>query len=153
MSAGNVSQFLELLFVGLLAGFELAIHYGIGTPPLSLAEDAQILLRQDMVRRLRILVPIIFLPSFVLAVWSVVQGWNEPGLVLRCAIVGMLFIWILIRIVQTVPVNSATLEWNPGAPPKDWRSLVERTERFHVVAAWVAVFAFLCSLLSNFQLR
>jgi hypothetical protein len=41
------------------------VHYGLGAPPESLREDAQILLRQTMVRRLRILAPLIFFPTLL----------------------------------------------------------------------------------------
>jgi hypothetical protein len=144
-----VTQYFELLFVGLLAGFEVAVHYGIGAPPSSLTEAAQIALRQVMIRRLRVLAPIIFLPSLLLAVLITVQERHSAGR-LRYTVIGMLLVWIAIRIVRTVPVNSATLAWNPDAPPRNWRSLVERTERYHVVAALAAIVAFLCSLASAF---
>jgi len=99
-----------------------------------------------MVRRLRILAPILFLPSFVLAGLIAMQKGHEVGMRLRYLCVAMLLVWAVIRVVRTVPVNSATLEWNPEAPPRNWRSLVETTERFHVVAVWTTIIAFLCSL-------
>ena len=151
MPPGDVIQIRELLFVGLLAGLEIGVHYGIGAPPSTLPENAQILLRQAMVRRLRILAPAIFLPSLVSAVALAVlqRRAAEPGLLYLT--IGMLLVWIVVRIIRTVPVNSATLEWNPEAPPKDWRSRLERTERFHVVATWAAVMAFLSSLVAAFR--
>ena len=30
-------------------------------------------------------------------------------------------------------------------------SLIDRTEQFHVIAAWAAIFAFICSLMSALQ--
>jgi hypothetical protein len=149
MPQADLTQYFELLFVGLLAGFEIAVHYGIGAPPPALPEAYQIVLRQAMVRRLRVLAPIIFLPSLLLAVMITIQKRHTAGR-LRYTVIGMLLVWIAIRIVRTVPVNSATLQWNPDAPPTNWRSLVERTERYHVVAAWAAIIAFLCSLASAF---
>ena len=50
--------------------------------------------------------------------------------------------WILIRVVGTVPINSATVDWQLSAPPKNWRELVNRAERFHIVGVWAAVLAF-----------
>ncbi len=146
----DVTSFLELFFVGLLAGFEVAVHYGIGAPPSALTESAQIVLRQAMVRRLRVLAPALFVPSLLLAIKIAFDGRNEPQSWLRFVAVSMLLMWTIIRIVRTVPVNGATLEWNPEAPPKNWQSLIERTERFHVVAAWAAIAAFLSSLFSRF---
>ncbi len=146
----GVTELLELFFVGLLAGFEVAVHYGVGAPPSALTESAQIILRQVMVRRLRVLAPVLFVPSFLLAIMIAVNERNEPQPWLRYVAVGMLLVWTIIRIARTVPVNSATLEWNPEAPPRDWRSLIERSERLHVVAAWAAIVAFLCFLASSF---
>lgn len=147
----GVTELFELFFTGLLAGFEVAVHYGLGAPPPALTESAQIILRQAMVRRLRVLAPALFAPSLFLAVMIAVNERNGSQSWLRYVAVSMLFVWTIIRIVRTVPVNSATLEWNPEAPPRDWRSLVQRTERFHVVAAWAAVVAFLSSLAASFS--
>ncbi len=147
----GVTELLGLFFVGLLAGFEVAVHYGIGAPPSALTESAQIILRQSMVRRLRVLAPMLFAPSLLFAIMIAVKERNEPQSWLRYIAISMLLVWTIIRIARTVPVNSATLEWNPEAPPSGWRSLIERTERFHVVAAWAAVVAFLSSLASTFS--
>jgi hypothetical protein len=130
-----VTELLELFFVGLLAGFEVAVHYGIGAPSSALTESAQIMLREAMIRRLRVLPPVLFLPSLLLTGMIAVNERNEPQSWLHYVAVSMLVVWMIIRIVRTVRVNSATLEWNPEAPPREWRSLVLRTERFHVVAA------------------
>lgn len=149
----HIADFLELLFVGLLAGIELAVHYGIGAPPLALSQSAQILLRQALVRRLRILIPAAFVPAFLFAVLVAFQQRHAPDPWLRWISVGMFLLWIVIRILRTVPVNSATLDWDPEAPPANWRSQVERTERFHVLGAWAAVIAFLCALFSTYKVR
>jgi hypothetical protein len=147
----GVTELLELFFVGLLAGFEVAVHYGIGVPPSALTESAQIILRQAMVRRLRVLAPALFVPSLLLAITIAVNERSAPQSWLRYVAVSMLLVWTVIRIARTIPVNSATLEWNPEAPPRGWHSLVQRTERFHVVAAWAAIVAFLSSLASSFS--
>jgi hypothetical protein len=150
MRHNAVLQLLQLLFAGLLAGFEIAVHYGIGPPPHVLRQEAQILLRQAMVRRLRVLAPMLFLPTLLLSVVDSVRERHESGSALRYVAVAALLVWAVVRIVRTVPVNSATLEWNPEAPPSNWRAQVETTERFHVVAAWCAVIVFVCSLASTF---
>lgn len=74
----GVTELLELLFVGLLAGFEVAVHYGIGVPPSALTESAQIILRQAMIRRLRVLAPVLFVPSLLLAITIAVYERNAP---------------------------------------------------------------------------
>lgn len=138
--------FLNLLFAGLLAGFEVAVHYGLGKPPDSLRDDAQIVLRQTLIVRLRILAPAIFLPTLVCGMAIAIRERHDGGLLLRSVALCGLFLWIVIRALRTVPVNSATLEWVPEAPPKNWRELVERTERYHVIAAWAAVITFISFL-------
>jgi hypothetical protein len=153
MQSGNTTHLLQLLFVGLLAGFEIGVHYGIGSPPQSLREDAQIVLRQSLVRRLRILAPALYLPSLLLTILATVRDRHNPGVWLSYAALAMFLVWALIRIVRAVPVNRATLEWSPEQPPINWRALVERTEQFHVVAAWAAVIAFACLLFSTFYCR
>ncbi len=83
-----------------------------------------------MVRRLRVLAPVLFAPSLVLAIMIALNERNEPRSWLRYVVVSMLLVWTVIRIARTVPINSAILEWNPEAPLGDWRSLVQRTGRF-----------------------
>ena len=153
MNLIDVISLCEVIFAGLLAGFEVGVHYGIGAPPSSLPEHAQILFRQALVRRLRILAPAIFLPALVLEILLTVQARHDSGAWLRDVTLGMFSLWIGIRVLRTVPVNSATLEWSPEAPPSNWRAQVQRTERFHVFAAWGTVIAFLCSLGSLYSLR
>lgn len=71
-----------------------------------------------------------------------------PGLLFRGAALLAILTWILVRIVGTVPINSATMDWNPENPPQNWRELLARTERFHIVGTWAALLAFVCFLLA-----
>ncbi len=137
---------LNLFFAGLLAGLELGVHYGLGALPETLSEPAQIQLRQAFVLRLRILVPIVFLPAAASTIALALWDGAGPGVWLRRVALSALLLWIVIRALRTVPINSATLAWRPEDPPKNWKFLVEKAERFHVVAAWAAVLAFLCLL-------
>jgi hypothetical protein len=146
-----VLTFFNLLFAGILAGFEIAVHYGLGAPPKSLCEDAQILLRQAMVLRLRILAPALFFPAFAFGIAAAVRDRAGKCLWLDGVALCALALWISIKALRTVPINSATLEWRADDPPKNWRQLIERAERFHVVAAWAAVVAFGCFLASALQ--
>jgi hypothetical protein len=143
----DLLQAATVMFSGILAGFEIAVHYGIGSPPQSLSEEAQVRLRQAMVLRLRVLAPGIFLPTLACGISLALRARQLSTVWPYSVAVGSLILWTLIRIWRTVPVNSATLEWDPYKPPTNWRQQVERTERFHVLAAWAAVIAFLCFLL------
>jgi hypothetical protein len=146
-------RFLTLLCAGLLAGFEVAVHYGFGSPPRSLNDAAQILLRQAMILRLRILAPVLFIPTLLLGICLTIQEAHRASVAFDSCALALLGVWIVIRILRTVPVNSATLGWNAEDPPLEWRERIERTERFHVVAAWAAVLAFMCFLVPALRYR
>ncbi|SRR6266487_2765213 len=74
MIATVVLGLVNLFCTGILAGEELVIYYGVRTPLASLDERPQTLLRQALIRRLRILVPAIFVPSILLGVAVTVLG-------------------------------------------------------------------------------
>jgi hypothetical protein len=144
--AQTILHFVNLFFAGMLAGIETAVHYGLGAPPTALSEQSQIQLRQVLVRKLRVLVPVFFVPTLASAIALTAIDGSAPGQWLRYSGLLALLIWIVIRVIRTVPINSETLTWNPGAPPKDWRLRVESAERFHVPGVWVSVIAFACFL-------
>ena len=134
-----------------VGGFRSCRALWFGASPAVPHRRVQILLRQAMVLRLRILAPALFLPTLASAISLTVQRRHDTRIWLHIAALALLGVWIMIRVLRTVPVNSATLEWNPLNPPEGWRAQVERTERFHVLAAWAAVTAFVCFLLSAFH--
>jgi hypothetical protein len=141
----NPRTFLDLasvFFAGMLAGMEFALHYGLSAPAALLDDHAQLRLRQALVRRLRVLVPAFFGPTAALGIAAAVLAGAAPGMWLRYGGVLALLIWIVIRVIGTVPINSATLTWRTEAPPKDWKARVARAERFHNVGVWAAVASF-----------
>jgi len=142
MNPATVLDFVNIFFAGMLAGIEFVIHYGLRGPSEILDEHSQLQLRQALVMRLRVLVPAFFVPTAVSGIALTVLDGAAPGLWFRCAGVLAMLIWILIRVIGTVPINSATLTWQPDAPPKDWKALVNHAERFHIVGVWAMVLAF-----------
>jgi|ERR1700678_3698174 len=101
-------HFANLFFAGMLAGIETGVHCGLGAPPKALSEQSQILLRQALVLKLRTLVPIYFVPAVASAVALTAIDGSSPGLWLRYAGLMALLIWIIIRVVRTIPINGAT---------------------------------------------
>lgn len=152
MNLANVLDFVNVFCAGILAGIEIVIHYGLRAPTEVLNEQSQIQLRQALVLRLRVLVPAFFVPTAVSGIAVTVLDDGAPGFWFRCA--GMLAVltWILIRVIGTIPINSAALTWQPSAPPKNWRALVNHAERFHVVGVWAGVMAF-ASFLTSMALK
>ena len=137
-----VLDLMSVFFAGMLAGIEFVIHYGVRSPTETLDDHAQLQLRKALVLRLRVLVPAFFVPAAILGIALTFLNSAAPGFVFRCAGVVALLTWIVIRVIGTVPINSATLTWQLSAPPKDWKAQVKRAERFHIVGVWAAVLAF-----------
>jgi len=146
MTPATVLDFVNVFFAGMLAGIEFVIHYGLRAPAEVLDDQSQLQLRQALVLRLRVLVPAFFVPAAVLGIALMVFNSAAPGFGFRCAGVAALLTWIVIRVIGTVPINSATLTWQLSAPPRDWKAQVNHAERFHIVGVWAAVLAFACFL-------
>ena len=119
MTPTTVLDFVNVFFAGMLAGIEFVIHYGLRGPSEILDEQSQLQFRQALVLRLRVLVPAFFVPAAVLGIALTVLNSAAPGFGFRCAGVVAILTWILIRVIGTVPINSATLTWQPSAPPKN----------------------------------
>src|SRR5207253_3944460 len=135
MNIVEIFLWVNLFFSGMLAGEELAIYYGVRIPVATLEERPQTLLRQALIRRLRLLVPGIYVPTLVSAVAVTVLG---SGLDLAFRVTGLLalLIWALVPLPGTARINSAILDWDPGELPKDWREQVKLWELFASVRPW-----------------
>jgi hypothetical protein len=142
MNPITILDFVNLFFAGMLAGIEFVIHYGLRGPSEVLDDHAQLQLRQSLVMRLRVLVPAFFAPTAVLGIILTILSGGISGSWFRYAAMLAVCIWIAIRVVGTVPINSATADWQLSAPPKNWKELVNRAERFHIVGVWAAILAF-----------
>jgi hypothetical protein len=148
MTLTTILDIVNVFFAGMLAGIEFVIHYGLRGPAEALDDHAQLQLRQALVLKLRLLVPAFFAPAAILGIALTFLNTTAPGFVFRCVGVVALFTWIAIRVIGTVPINSATLAWQLSAPPTDWKAQVTRAERFHTVGVWSAVVAFACFLIA-----
>ncbi|HVP61327.1 MAG TPA: DUF1772 domain-containing protein [Myxococcaceae bacterium] len=141
-------RLLTVFLAGLLAGEELVIRYGVCGPVAGLEEHAQIRLRQALIRRLRILVPIVLFAVVPSGVAVVILGGIDRRETFAGIGVACLIAFLAITLGGTVPIDQATLTWDPAAPPRDWRQLVRRWERLDTARTWAALAAFLCFLLS-----
>jgi hypothetical protein len=139
----------SLFFAGILAGMEVVIHYGLRRPSEVLDSRSQIQLRQALVVRLRLLVPAFFAPTALSGFGATVLGGVTPALWWRCGAMGALLVWVVIRVIGAVPINKATLAWDPAAPPGDWKGLIDHAERFHSVGVWAATLAFALLLVAQ----
>jgi uncharacterized membrane protein len=142
MGAGEVLGFVSVFGGGLLGGEEFVIRYGVRGPLARLEQEPHIRMRQGLIRTLRILVPSIFLPTLLSAVTVTVVDGADSGLAFRCAAILALLAWGAVTIRGTVPINEAAIEWDPAAPPANWRAVVDRWEDLNTVRAWLAIVAF-----------
>lgn len=138
----GILEFVNLFCAGILAGEEFVIRYGVRAPVASLDERPQIELRQALIRSLRVLVPGVFALTILSGAAVTVLGGFGLGLGFRCAGLLALITFILITLMGTVPINQATLTWEPAAPPENWRALVSRWERLDTARTWAAITAF-----------
>jgi uncharacterized membrane protein len=148
MTAGDIAGMVAVLFTGLLAGEELVIRYGVRGPLATLDDQPHILLRQALIRKLRVVVPSMYVLALLSAVTATALDGTDSGIVVRGAGIVALVLWIAVTLGGTVPINEAALEWKVGAPPASWRKQVERWERLNTVRTWAAATAFILLLVS-----
>jgi Domain of unknown function (DUF1772) len=137
-----IAEFLNLFFAGVLAGEELVICYGVRTVVAVLDQQPQIQLRHALIRKLRALVPAIFILTALSGLAAMSLDGTEPSFRLRCLAALGLLIWAVITLFGTAPINKNALTWRPDAPPNHWRGLVSRWERFDIARCWAAVISF-----------
>jgi Domain of unknown function (DUF1772) len=137
-----IIEFLNLFFAGVMAGEELVICYGVRTVVAVLDPQPQIQLRHALIRKMRSLVPTIFVLTALSEMAAMSLHGSAAGFRLRCLAALGLFVWVVATLFGTVPINKSTLAWRPDAPPNHWRVLVGRRERFDMVRCWAAVISF-----------
>jgi hypothetical protein len=140
-------EFSSLFFTGILAGVELAVCIGVRTPLATLPEKPQIEFRQSLIRRLRVLVPAIFLPALATSIGAAVSSATSSP----ARIVGLvgLGVWTAVTFGRTAWINKNALTWNSNAPPPDWKLRVAAWERLDIVRTVCAMSAFLAFICAS----
>jgi uncharacterized membrane protein len=98
--------------------------------------------RQTLILRLRVLVPTLFFLTLVSGATATVLSPNGARFVMHGAGLVALAVFIGVTLLGTVPINRAALDWDPAAPPPDWRATFARWERLDIVRTWAAGAAF-----------
>src|ERR1700733_2245032 len=98
MSAGTVLGFISVFGAGLLAGEEFVIRYGVRGPLSRLDQEPHILMRQGLIRTLRVLVPAILAPTLLSAVAITVVDGAGGGLAFRWAAILALVAWVVLTL-------------------------------------------------------
>jgi len=143
MNLTTILDFVTVFFAGLLAGALFVIDYGVGPAVAAILDDqSQIQVRQALILRLRVLVPAIFVPAILLGIAITVLDGIDPGFAFRLAGLLVVLTSFLLTLLGIAPINSAVFDWQPSAPPKNWRTLIGRWERLDRARTWAAAAAF-----------
>lgn len=146
-------QFAGLFLTGILAGEEFVVRYGV-QPALSALDDRpHILARQALVRKLRIVVPAIMVPTVLVGVAVLVFGGAGTGLWFRGAGVAALVAFMLFSFLGTVPINIGVNDWNVDSPPREWKAVIRRWQVIDVFRSSAAILAFAFFLIAVAQSR
>ena len=135
-------ELASLLCTGLLAGALLVIDYGIRGPLWSLEQRSQMLMRKALIYRLRILMPVIFIPAVLTSVANAVLGNASSGSTFRFVGACLVVSCFVTTLTGTAPINKAVLSWDTDLPPPDWRSQIRRWERLDTFRTWTGITAF-----------
>ena len=140
---------VNLFFTGLLAGEEVAMRFGIRGPPRDMDPPAHIVMRQHLVRTLRVLVPLLFAGAIAT---GVAQIWLDSFVgvnAARRAGLEVLIAFIVLTMTSTVPINQAILAWDPDDLPTGWLSVIDRWERLDTIRTLLAIVAFILFLFAT----
>ncbi|WP_423919175.1 anthrone oxygenase family protein [Frigoribacterium sp. 2-23] len=143
---------VQLVLVGLLAGEELIVRWGIQPALRRLPDDAHVRTRIALVKSLKVVVPIVMVPAVLASVAVVVIAGADDGLGWRIAAMAALVVFALASFVGTVPINIGVNDWDAADPPADWKHVVRRWERIDVVRSSAAGLAFVLFTIALVQL-
>jgi hypothetical protein len=151
MTLSDWFQLFGLIAVGLLAGTEYVVRWGV-QPALSSLDDASHLpARQALVRSLRGLVPALMIPAVLLNLVALASGGSGAGFGFRIATLAALVGFVLLAFLGTVPINIAVIEWDAENPPAGWREVIRRWERIDSFRSSAAIIAFVCAAIALTQ--
>ncbi len=145
---GLVLEALAVLFAGVLAGEEFIVRYGVQPALTALPDLPHLLARKALVARMRIVVPVLMVPTVLLAIAAVAVGGAGAGLGFRVAGLVALVAFVLFSFLGTVPINIRVHEWDAEHPPADWKKIVARWQFIDVFRSAAALLGFVCLLVA-----
>jgi hypothetical protein len=137
-----IIESISLFLIGILAGEEFIVRYGLQPAMNKLEDRAHIQARTALVKRLKVVVPIIMLPSIIAAIFVLITTTGETGSVFRWLGAISLLAFTLFSFLGTVPINIKVNDWNVDAPPSDWKKVVKRWELLDTFRSTFAILAF-----------
>jgi hypothetical protein len=131
-----------LFLSGLLAGIEFVVRYGVHPALVALPDDLHLRARHEVVRIVRVIVPVVMLPSVALAAAALVFASDGHNLALRVASVAVYAIYLVVVFAGTVPINNRFFQWDLDNPPANWKSIMRRWALIDVVRSSGAILGF-----------
>ena len=138
----DILQAVGLILAGLLAGEEFIVRWGVQPALSSLEDRAHILARVALVKRLKVVVPMLMVPTVLVGIAVLATGGIAAGFAFRALGVLALVGFVLFSFLGTVPINMKVNDWTPDAPPADWRDVVRRWQFIDVFRSSAAILAF-----------
>jgi uncharacterized membrane protein len=136
-------QLICLIVLGVIAGEELTVRFGVQPAISRLQDTAHILARQALIKRLRILVPCIMLPGFVMTILVLIFSNSASGYFYRWAASVAITLYLLSSFFGTVPINIKVNDWNASSPPANWKNIFKRWENIDTIRSVAATLAFI----------
>jgi uncharacterized membrane protein len=140
---------IAVFLSGVLAGEEFIVRWGVQPALTALDDRAHLQARIALVRRLRIVVPAIMVPTVLASLAALIGGGATAGFGFRIAGTAALVAFVLISFLGTVPINIRVIDWNADAPPADWRDTVARWQRIDVIRSSAALLTFALFVLAQ----
>ncbi|MEF2977603.1 DUF1772 domain-containing protein [Subtercola sp. YIM 133946] len=140
----SIIQVVGLVLVGLLAGEELIVRWGVQPALASLDDRSHVAARVALVKRLKVVVPVLMVPAVLVSIAVLIVTGGAPGLGWRVAGMIALVAFVLISFLGTVPINITVNDWNIDNPPADWKAVVQRWQTIDVFRSSAAIVAFIC---------
>jgi predicted tellurium resistance membrane protein TerC len=138
-----IIESISLFLVGILAGEEFIVRYGLQPAMDKLEDRAHILARIAVVRRLKVVVPAIMLPSVIAAILVLITAADQTGTVFRWLGAVSLLAFVLFSFLGTVPINMKVNDWKVDSPPSNWKAIVKRWELLDTFRSTAAMLAFI----------
>lgn len=140
-------QAIGLILGGLLAGEELIVRYGVQSALNALDDRTHVRARVAIVHRLKVVVPVLMVPTFMAAALSTIGSYGTEGAGWRWAGMIALVVFVLIAFLGTVPINIKVNDWQVDDPPEHWKAVLHRWETIDVFRSSAAILSFILSFI------
>ncbi len=139
----DVLGFVVIVVVGFTAAAEFGSYAFVHPVIRRLPPEYHVRVEQGLLRTFGIVMPPLMTGSLVLAITNAARGGTEGGpLWLRVAAAVAWGLGIVSTVLVNVPINLATLRWDPDAPPETWQRTRSRWEWFQGFRSWMYLVSF-----------